>query len=84
MEMPEELWAVLDQDEEGNILFHDLTPGKMRNIIFYVLQVKSSEIRIRRALVIIEHLKRNEGKIQYQSLAEEMKEANRQARMGPD
>lgn len=80
MEMPRELEEVLVQDEWGDRLFHELTPGKMRNIIHYVSQVRSSDIRIRRALVIIEHLKKNQGEIDYKALAEEMKAANQEAK----
>jgi hypothetical protein len=80
MEMPEELEAVLIQDDAGNSLFHGLSPGKMRNVIYHVLQVKSPDIRIRRSLVIVEHLKRNNGRIVFKRLAEEIKEANQRAR----
>lgn len=80
MEMPIELREVLDQDEHADQLFHKLTPGRMRNIIHAVSSVKSSDIRIRKALVYAEHLKKNNGKIEYKDLAQEMKEANRQAR----
>lgn len=80
MEMPRELEEVLIQDALGDELFHKLTPGKMRNIIHYVSQVKSSDIRIRRALVIIEHLKKNLGEIDYKALAEEIKQANQEAK----
>jgi hypothetical protein len=80
MEMPIELREVLDQDEHADYLFHKLTPGRMRNIIHAVSSVKSSDIRIRKALVYAEHLKKNKGKIEYKELAAEMKEANQQAK----
>lgn len=80
MEMPLELKEVLNQDEHANTLFHKLTPGRMRNIIHVVSSVKSTEIRIRKALVCTEHLKKNQGKIEFKELAQEMKDANREAR----
>jgi len=83
MEMPVELREVLDQDEHADGLFHKLTPGRMRNIIHAVASVKSSDIKIRRALVYAEHLKKNKGKIEFKELGQEMKEANRQARNFP-
>jgi hypothetical protein len=83
MEMPVELREVLDQDEYADKLFHELTPGRMRNIIHSVASVKSSDIKIRRAFVYAEHLKKNKGKIEYKALSQEMKEANRQAREFP-
>ncbi|MGB6036148.1 MAG: YdeI/OmpD-associated family protein [Cryomorphaceae bacterium] len=83
MEMPIELREVLDQDEHADVLFHKLTPGRMRNIIHAVASVKSSEIKIRRALVYAEHLKKNKGKIEFKELGQEMKKANRLARDFP-
>jgi hypothetical protein len=83
MEMPIELREVLDQDEHADVLFHKLTPGRMRNIIHAVASVKSSEIKIRKALVYAEHLKKHKGKIEFKELGQEMKEANRQARDFP-
>ncbi len=57
MEMPEELEALLEQDDEGARRFHKLTPGKQRYIIHYVSQVKSSQKRIDRAILLINNLK---------------------------
>ena len=70
---PEELQAVLDEDKEGNRLFHALTPGKQRNIIYAAGQVKNSDGRIKRSLAMIDHLKRNGGKIDFRKLHEELK-----------
>lgn len=58
MEMPEELSELLAQDELGNQRFHLLTPGKQRNIIHYISQVKNPQLRIDRAIRLIENLKR--------------------------
>ena len=57
MKMPEELDALLEQDEEGAQLFEDLTPGQKRYIIHYVSQVKSSQKKIDRAILLINNLK---------------------------
>jgi uncharacterized protein YdeI (YjbR/CyaY-like superfamily) len=70
---PEELKEVLNQDKEGNKLFHQLTPGKQRNIIYGVSQLKNTDGRIQRALIMIDHLKRNEGKIDFKKLFQELK-----------
>ena len=70
---PEELKELLDQDPEGNKLFHDLTPGKQRNMIYVVSQVKSTDLKIHRGLVILEHLKRNKGKINFRELNQEIR-----------
>ena len=71
--MPDELAEVLAQDEEGNRLFHALTPGKLRTLLYIVGHVKNTDARIARAFVIVEHLKKNAGKINYRQLNEELK-----------
>ena len=75
--MPEELAELLALDEEGNELFHALTPGKQRNLLYIAGSPKTSETRIKKAVVVIEHLKANGGKINFKQLNEDMKEANR-------
>ncbi len=71
--MPEELAEVLAQDEEGNRLFHALTPGKLRTLLYIVGHVKNTDARIARAFAIVEHLKANGGKINYRQLHEDLK-----------
>lgn len=75
--MTPELRELLDQDEEGNRLFHELTPGKQRNLIYWSGQVKNSDKRIIRALTVVEHLKGMEGKIDFKKLNEELKINNK-------
>lgn len=69
---PDELKELLDQDKKGNELFQALTPGKQRNMIYAVNQVKNSDLRIQRSLVMIEHLKKNKGKLNFRQLYEEL------------
>ncbi|MER2998102.1 YdeI/OmpD-associated family protein [Pontibacter populi] len=57
IEMPEELTELLSQDDEGKRRFELLPPGKLRYIIYYVSQVKSSQLRVDRALMLINNLK---------------------------
>ena len=75
--MPEEMAEVLAQDEEGNRLFHALSPGKQRTLLYYAGQPKTSDTRLKRAVVFVEHLKANKGKIDFKQLNLDMKEANR-------
>lgn len=75
--MPEELAELLALDEEGNELFHALTPGKQRTLLYIAGSPKTSETRIKKAVVVIEHLKANGGKIDFKRLNLDMKEANR-------
>jgi len=71
--MPEELAEVLAQDEAGNRMFHALTPGKLRTLLYIVGHVKSTDARISRALIIVDHLKSNGGKIDYRKLNDALK-----------
>lgn len=71
--MPEEFREILDQDPEGDRLFHALTPGKQRNILYYVGKVKDIDKRIHFGLIFVEHLKDNDGKIIHEKLAKELK-----------
>ncbi len=69
---PEELEAVLADDAEGHRLLHELSPGKLRTLLYLAAQGKDSDERIRRAVCIIEHLKRFNGKINYKLLHAEL------------
>lgn len=71
--MPEELAELLKLDPDGDALFHALTPGKQRTLLYIAGSPKRSETRIKRALVVIEHLKRQGGKIDFKQLNEDMK-----------
>ena len=55
--MPDELKEVLDTDGKAKKLFHSLTEGNQRGLIYLVTQVKSVDKRIERALKISEQLK---------------------------
>ncbi len=71
--MPEELREVLNQDPDGDELFHSLTPGKQRSILYFIGKVKDIDKRIHTALIFVEHLKRNDGKIDSGRLQKELK-----------
>ncbi len=70
--MPEELREVLDQDPEGDRFFHALTAGKQRTLLYYIGKWKDIDRRIHYALTIVEHLKRNNGKL-VKELSDELK-----------
>lgn len=71
--MPEELHEVLNQDPDGDRYFHALTAGKQRSILYFVGKIKDIDKRIHTALIFIEHLKKNDGKIISDLLQEELK-----------
>ena len=58
MDVPAELAEIFRQDKEGKERFDGLVPGKRRYIIYYVNQVKSSDLRIERAVRLISNLKK--------------------------
>lgn len=73
MPMPEELQEVLNQDPEGEAMFEKLTPGKKRSMMYFIGKIKDIDRRIHTALTFVEHIKRNNGKILQEELAEELK-----------
>jgi hypothetical protein len=75
-EMAEELQVLLDQDELGNQLFHALTKGKQRSLVYLVTKVKNSNSRLNKSLAIIEHLKDVKGKLDFKMLNEKIKYYN--------
>lgn len=71
--MPEELREVLNQDAEGDKLFHYLTAGKQRSMLYFIGKIKDIDKRIHAALILVEHLKDNDGKVDGDKLYEEWK-----------
>lgn len=81
MPMSEELREVLNQDDEANEIFHSLTPGRQRTLIYWVDNVKSSDIKIRRAFVLTNHMKTADV-LDFKTLNSDLKEANQRAKLG--
>ncbi|MBT8327484.1 MAG: DUF1905 domain-containing protein [Bacteroidia bacterium] len=77
MPVCEELLSAWEIDEHGYILFKKLTLGKQRSLIHIVGKPKSSEIRIKKALVMLEYLKSVDGKLDFKELNEAFKQANK-------
>lgn len=59
-DMPEELLEVLDQDEEGHLRFQNILPSKQRGIIHYIASAKSVQVRVDRAVMMVNRLKNGE------------------------
>lgn len=76
--MPEEFAEVLRQDNEGERMFNELTPGRQRLMITLILMNKNVDKRITRALVGLELLKNTDGKFDYHAQHEAMRLATRQ------
>lgn len=71
--MPDELREVLNQDPEGDRLFHALTAGKQRSLLYLIGKINDIDKRIHQALIVVDHLKENDGKIIGPKLNEELK-----------
>ncbi|WP_299365625.1 YdeI/OmpD-associated family protein [Winogradskyella sp.] len=58
VEMSEELEAVLLSDYDAYTVFEKLTPGRQRSIIYAISRYKSPQMRVDKALIFTENLKR--------------------------
>lgn len=81
MPMPEEMEMVLASDELILNYFEKLSPGKQRSLIYIVRKIKNPDIKVRRALSIAEHLKRENGILDFKKLNEVIKEFNQREKL---
>ena len=75
--LPEELQELLRQDAKGSTLFHALTRGRQRTLLYIIGSVKNAEKRIARAIGVVDHLKTNGGRINYKQLNAMLKDPRR-------
>jgi len=73
MPLAEEFEVLLEQDLEGAKIFEQLTPGRQRNLIHIIGKPKSSDIRLRKAVSILEYIKSTQGKIDFKELNEALR-----------
>lgn len=76
MPLPEELaelWAI---DEEAHQVFHLLTPGKQRGLIYLISKPKGAATRVKKAVQISEYLKSVNGKLDSREMNAYIKEDN--------
>ena len=74
MPVPEEFAEVLYLDPDVDKYFHKLTPGKQRSLLYLIAKPKGQETRIKKAIVISEHLKKHKGKLDFKILNQEYKD----------
>ena len=74
--LPEEMEELLLIDEEGSRFFHQLTMGKQRSLLHIIGKPKSSAIRLRKAVVVLDFLKTHNGKLDFKLLNLAFKESN--------
>jgi hypothetical protein len=70
--IPEDFEEVLRQDPEGDRLFHALTGGMQRSLLYLIGSVKNIDRRIHLGLIVLEHLKENNGKVIGKRLQEDI------------
>lgn len=80
--MPEELRELFRQDRAGDALFHALSRGKQRTLLYIIGSPKDPEKRIFRAITVVNHLKANKGTINYKQLDESLKRTSPLRRAG--
>ena len=73
LDMPEEMEAVLAQDDVAARAWAELTTGIQRSLLHYVNSVKNVDSRIKRALFMAEKIKRGELQVQINKKAKEIK-----------
>ena len=71
--VPAELKELFRQDSEGNALFHSLTSGRQRTLLYIVGSARGPEERAWRASLIVRHLRENHGTIRYRQLYQSLK-----------
>lgn len=80
-EVPESFQMLLDQDTEGNAFFDQLTVGKKRSLIYLVGKVKNINSQLNKGLAILDHLKMEQGKLDFKKLNQLIKEYNQRSKL---
>jgi len=80
-EVPESFQMLLDQDTEANAFFDQLTPGKKRSLIYLVGKVKNIDSQLNKGLAILDHLKMEQGTLDFKKLNQLIKEYNQRSKL---
>ncbi len=75
--VPEVFVELCSQDLEGDKVFHELTPGKQRSLLYIMGKPKSEEKQLEKALIIFDYLKSVNGNLDYKELNIAFRENNR-------
>lgn len=73
MPLPEEVAELWEIDDEAKDVFHKLTKGKQRSLLHIIGKPKTSQTRIKKAIITMDYLKSTGGKIDFQELNEAFK-----------
>ena len=75
--LPAEAAELWDIDPEAHTVFHRLTPGKQRSLLYQIDKLKGLEARAKKAVQIHDYLKSVDGKLDYRELNAYIKADNR-------
>ena len=75
--VPESFQMILDQDPEGEKVFHSLPKGKQRSLVYLVTKVKNVDSQIAKGLAIMHHMKECDGEVDFKRLNELIKHYNK-------
>jgi uncharacterized protein YdeI (YjbR/CyaY-like superfamily) len=75
IDVPEELQAVLAQDDEAMAAWKKLTPGLQRSLSYYVKSVKNVDSRIKRSFEMLHKVKTGQLYAQRKKVADRDREA---------
>jgi Domain of unknown function (DUF1905) len=70
----EEMEEVLNTDYEGSEYFYALKPGAQRSLIHVINKYKSSQLRIDRSIILLQHLVLRKGNLDFKILQQNFKD----------
>lgn len=74
MPIAEEMAILLEQDPEADRVFHSLTLGKQRSLLYLIGKPKRSDTRLTKALGVVEYLKSTNGRLDFKELNAALKQ----------
>ncbi|WP_198661693.1 YdeI/OmpD-associated family protein [Lewinella sp. IMCC34183] len=77
MAVPAEVTELWDLDPEARAVFHQLTPGHQRNLLYQIDKLKRPDSRAKKCVQIHDYLKHVNGKLDYRELNAWIKADNR-------
>ena len=80
-EVPQSFAMLLEQDDEGSKYFDKLTPGKKRSLIYLVGKVKNIDSQLNKGLAILDHLKLEQGNLDFKKLNQLIKDYNQRSKL---
>ncbi len=77
MPLPAEAAELWEMDPEARMVFHTLSPGHQRNLLYQIDKLKRPESRAKKTVQIHDYLKEVNGQLDYRELNAWIKAANR-------